>query len=118
MSTNLKYPYNWGRNHVQTFVEKHARGTYFLARLLGVSPGDLRVQLTIVLCQGNSVRWESLKHVIKYLEDYSSDDMRRLSDRERYLILKYYKVLAENEVLDEKSYSEALDTLRSNFLSY
>lgn len=111
MSTNLKYPYNWGRTIVQEFVEQYARGTYFLAKMCGLSAGDLRMRMTLVLCSGNSVKWESLKRMVLLMSDWDNSDYAKFSPNERRLVLKYYRYLAEDDVLDEKSVSGAIDNV-------
>lgn len=118
MSTHskLKYPYNWGRDRVQPFVEKYARGTYNLARLVGIAPGLVRHMLIMSLCTGNSLRWEVMKFLIK---DLCGDDpaaYRRLSNAERKQLYKYLLYSSENRVLDEKIAQKSLDMLRQRTL--
>lgn len=117
-SEKLRYPYNWGRTQVQGFVEKYARGTYFLAKIVGCSPGEIRHGLIMTLCRGSSVRFESLKRVIKYLDIEDAGVYDRYTEVEQKLLYKYYLYLAENEYLDEKKQVEALDTARSFDLGF
>ena len=114
----LKYPYKWGCDKVQPFVEKYARGTGYLAELLGEDAVKVRRALVLVLCRGNSLRFESLKKLIKVLDRYDPGDFRRFSAKERKLLYKYYLYLAEDEALDEKSMRKGLDTTRNSFLSF
>lgn len=120
MSTfpKLKYPYNWGVDKVQPFVEKYARGTGFLAEILSRSATDVRRGLVLVLCRGNSVRFESLKKLIKTLDRYDPSDFRRFSGKERKLLYKYYLFLAEDEAIDSKIAREALDSTRNEVLPF
>lgn len=117
-SHRLRYPYNWARGQVQGFVEKYARGTYFLARLVDLTPGEIRMKLTMTLARGNSLRFESFKRAIKYLEDYSNAEISRFTPEERRLLLKWIVYLSEDDVLDEKSSSEPLDNLSQRKLSF
>lgn len=114
----LKYPYNWGVGKVQPFVEKYARGTGYLAELLSEDANKVRRALVLVLCGGNSLRFESLKRLIKELDRYEADDFRRFSAKERKLLYRYYLYLAEDGALDDKISQMAVDTARSNFLSF
>lgn len=118
MSTHLKYPYRWGAQHVQSFIEKYARGTYFLARLLDISPGEVRHGVVLTLCKGNSIKFESLKRCIKLLEDYSIQDLARFSVKERKLLYKWYVVMCEEDELDARIARDALDMVGNHFLSF
>lgn len=119
MSTlsKLKYPYRWGAGIVNGFVEKYARGTFFLARILDVSPGEVRHALVIVLCRGNSIRFESLKRVIKNLDTMESRDIARFSAEERKLLYRYYLYLAQDDAIDREIERKALDMGQNNFLN-
>ncbi|MBA7550015.1 hypothetical protein ES705_42520 [subsurface metagenome] len=101
MSTTLHYPYHWGKGVVQPFVEKYARGTYYLAKLLGIAPGVLRHYLILILCSGNSLKYEGLKKLIKQNDLYYEDDLSRYSDGERELLYKRLRSMGEDVVLDE-----------------
>lgn len=105
----LKYPYNWGRTVVQEFIERYGRGSYFLAKLLDITPGEVRHGLIMRLCRGDQIRFEAIKRMIKLLSDYSAEEIKRFSAEERKLLYKYYLYLCENEVLDEKDSSKAID---------
>lgn len=118
MSTNLKYPYNWGRNITQSFVEKYPRGWYNLCRLRDISPGDMRVSFTMVLCRGNSVRFESLKRAIKVLEDYDPHDILGFSIKERVLLHRWIVYLCEEDELDARIARDALDSLQNKTLPF
>lgn len=104
MSTHqLKYPYQWAKVPVNSFVEKYARGTYNLSLLTDYPPGMIRHRLCLCLAKGNSLLWESIKRVIITLEDYHGDDLRHLSDENRRLLYKNLRYDAENSVLNEKN---------------
>ena len=116
MSTNLKYQYHWAQDVVNRCVEKYSRGTYNLARILDIPPGELRHLLTLVLARGHSLKWEALKHVIKYLERDRWADLKVLSDDDRKLLYKYVLYMATDDALDAKTTHEALDYLRQSVL--
>lgn len=114
--SSLKYSYRWAKDPVNAFVEKYARGAYFLSRLLGISPGELRHLLVMTLCHGKSLRFESFKRAIKLMEDYSAEALARFSVAERKLLYKWIVYLAEDIELDRKIELDALDTLQNRFL--
>lgn len=111
MSTQpkLKYPYRWGRDAVQDFVERYARGTYFLGLLLDISPGEVRHYLILVLCHGRSVQFESVKRVIKTLETYRKEDLTRYSPEDRKRLYKCLLYLAQDDEIDYKTWRDGLD---------
>lgn len=114
MSTNrLKYPYHWGRGIVDSFVEKYSRGTYFLSRLWGKDKSDVRHELVIALCRGNSMKYESLKRVVKVLEQYTKADIDRFSYAEKRMLSNYLEILAQDDELDSRIEREAIDTWRN-----
>lgn len=110
MSTKLKYPYSWGKEPVNAFVEKYARGTYFLAKLLDTSPGKIRHGLILVICSGNSLQFEAVKRVIKTLEGYSSKDLERIGPKDRKLLYKYLLWFAQDDQLDSDFTKKGIDT--------
>jgi len=114
----LQYPYKWCWSEVQKFVEKYARGTYFLGKLLDLPVGEVRHGLTMALALGKSVKFEALKKTIKYLESSTIDEIKRYTPEERKLLYRYYVYLSTDEVLDEKNPANSIDMLRQNFLSY
>ena len=120
MSTipKLKYPYNWGRTQVNAFVEKYARGTYFLGKLLGISPGDIRHGLIILLCRGNNTKFRVVKRVIVMLSDYDTETIRRMDEASRRSLYDCLRVDCENAVLDEKSLWEGLDRSQNRVLDF
>lgn len=113
MSTNLKYPYQWGKTPVNAFVEKYARGTYYLAHILDISPGDVRHKLILTVCSGRSVQFESVKRVIKTLESYTWDQVKRFSATDKKLLYKYLVWFAQDSVLDENITKKGLDSFRN-----
>lgn len=115
-SEKFRYPYAWGRDVVGKFVEKYARGTYFLSRILDRSPGDIRHGLIVVLCRGNSLRYESIKSLIKTLDREEDGVFRSLTVEDRKLLYKYYLFLAEDFVMDEKSAQRAIDSIKQRRL--
>lgn len=100
MSTTLQYPYRWGKKPVNAFVEKYARGTYILAKMLDISPGLVRHGLIMWLCSGNSLRYEALKRVIKGLNDNQWVDYKPLDKATRHELYKRLLWMAEDEALD------------------
>jgi hypothetical protein len=108
-SYQLKYPYNWGRDIVNEFVEKYARGTYFLARMLDVPAGNVRHGLIVVLCRGNSLQFESLKRLIKQIDRDPPDYIAQLDAQNRKLLYKRYLWMAQDEALDVMTEKKGLD---------
>ena len=111
MSSNLKYPYRWCATQVNNFVEKYGRGTYFLAKLLECSPGEVRQSLVMWLAKGNNIRFEALKQVIKYMNTYTADDVRKVKVKDREALYKCYLYIAEDDVLDEKNINSTIDNM-------
>lgn len=109
---DLKYPYEWGRNPVNNFVEKYPRGTYILAKLWDVPPGIVRHTLIRSLCKGNSLRYEAFKRVIKALDQYEMDDIKRISETYHQALYRLTEILAEDDVIDGEMYRKGLDTFR------
>jgi len=109
MSTKPKliYPYSWGRNIVNTFVEKYPRGTWNLAKLTAISPGEVRHQLIILVCTGNELKFGAMKRVIKCLCDYAPEDLKRLSFLSRAVLHKYLVLMGE----DSEFYSRIDNTV-------
>lgn len=118
MSTNLRYPYNWGKTVVNPFVERYGRGHKNLAKLLDIMPWEARHMMIMALCRGSSVRFDSFKRVIKLLEDYTDEDLSRFTREERILLYKYVVYLSENDALDEKIANLAIDSISQRKLSY
>jgi len=113
VSTKLKYPYRWGREPVNAFVEKYPRGTYFLGKLLSINPGEVRHYLVLTICSGNSLKYEAVKRVIKVLEGYSAEDINKLSVEDRKLLYKYLVWFGQDETLDGNFTKRGLDSFRS-----
>jgi len=111
LSTQLKYPYRWGKTVVNEFVEKYARGTYFLAQMVNSSPGVIRHALIMTLCRGLSLKFEALKRMIKLLDSEEKDIYSQLDLPDRKLLYKYYLYLAEDDEIDARIEGEALDSL-------
>lgn len=118
MSSSFKYSYSWSRETVNRFVESYSRGWYNFARILDIPPGELRCKLSEVLASGNSVRWESVKRVIKSLSGYHPDDLKKFSKAESELLYKNLLYLAENDALDVKSDRDTIDSLRQQRLDF
>jgi hypothetical protein len=116
LSTKLKYPYNWGRSVVQAFVEKYARGTYIFARLVNLSPGEVRHYLILILCSGNNLKWESLKREIMMCCNYESGDIGHLGVSGRKALHKCLYDSAVNNQLDLVNPLEAIDSTRTHEL--
>lgn len=109
----LKYPYNWGRIVIQKFVESYPRGWYNFCRLRDIAPGNMRVLVTLALCRGNSVRFESIKRAIKVLEDYDGESLSRFSLKEKRLLYRWIVYLCEEDELDAREAREGLDIIRN-----
>lgn len=118
MHHTLKYPYKWGKNVVNRFVESSPRGYYFLARLLDIEPGMLRHWMILILCRGHSVRFEALKRVVKILDDYDDAWITRLSPAEKKDIYTYVKYLAEDDEIDARIRRNAVDRLNQMNLPF
>ena len=112
MSTHrLKYAYQWAKDPVSSFVEKYARGTYNLSKLVNLAPGLVRHYCCLTIARGNSLKWEALKRVIIALEDYSADDIKAMPDYARELLYKNLVYLAENDEIDFRIARKAIDNL-------
>lgn len=103
ISPNLKYPYQWAKRPVNAFVEKYARGTYNLSLITGVAPGLIRHRFCLILAKGNSLRWESIKQVVKVLDQDNPEDYRQLDDVTRHNYFKNLLYVEENRLLDENT---------------
>ena len=102
MSTDFKYPYRYGADVVNEFVEKYARGANYLSDLLGISPGELRHYLTICFCRGVSFKWERIKALIKMNEYESRQSLKKYTDSQKIQLYKRLLWVAEDEVLQKK----------------
>lgn len=109
MSTLLKYPYKWGKEVVNAFVEKYPRATWNTSQIMNLSPGELRHRLIMTLCKGNSVRFEAMKTMVILMKDYDREDLARFSQKERQLLYKYLLYLCDDAALDEKIRRQAID---------
>ncbi len=107
---NLVYTYRWGWHVVGQFVEKYPRATRNFAKIVGLAVGEVRHFLTVILCKGQSTKWEAIKHVILGVNDYDDADIKRLTNKQRKLLYKYLLVLGVDDVLDEKKLPRALDS--------
>lgn len=116
MSYKLKYPFRWGRDIVNAFVEKYARGFKNMAMLCGMVPDDLRYDLIICLCIGKNVKFENVKLVIKTLEDYTVNDLKGFSHEDRKLLYKYLVMITQDAALDTEIARETLDNTRQRKL--
>lgn len=117
-SQKFKYPYTWGRDQVNPFVEKYDRGTRNLANICEASVAKVRHGLIVVLCSGSSLRFESLKALIKALDQHPVDYVDRLSSQERKLLYKYYLYYAEDGLILAKNPHKALDIARQEELRF
>lgn len=109
MSTKLKYPYHWGTRIVNALVEKYARGTYYLAKLVNIPPGQLRHYLVLLLCSGNSVKWEAIKRLIIYNQGNSTEELSKYSIEDRKELYRRLVVICTDDVLDNAWMLEGLD---------
>ena len=109
MSTLLKYPYKWGVGIVNALVEKYARGTYYLSRLLDIAPGELRHYLVLLLCSGNSVKWESVKRLIIYNQGNNPSELDAYSPGIRKELYRRLVAMATDDVLDDAWQLKGLD---------
>jgi hypothetical protein len=98
----LKYSWDWSTDVVFKFVERYARGTYFLAKMCEIPADQVIYYLTKALSSGNSVKFKAFKCMIKSFDSERFDDYKRLSRTERLNYLKYVKWMAEDAVLDEE----------------
>lgn len=118
MAQTSRYSYSWAKGVVNTFVEKYARGTYNLARMLNLSPGELRHSMVLCLASGNSLKWRALKRAVVYASGYSEDDIKAIPVSERKTLYKCLYTLAVYDQLDEKNMHSTLDTLRQKRLEF
>lgn len=83
------YSYEWGQNVVQAFVERYARGTYFVAKMLDISHEDLCFRLIEEVRLDIQQDWEASKIVIKRScrEHFRDFDHIGVKERRKYLSL-------------------------------
>lgn len=108
MSSDLKYPYQWGKNVINDFVESYPRGTEYLAKLLGKSAGELRHSLIIVLCSGKHMKYKALKRMVKENDVNTPSDYRHLDEAEKIILYKCLYAKAIDDVLDQLNADEDL----------
>ena len=101
MSTTLQYPYRWGKTIVQKLVESYPRGTDYLAELLCIARKDMLHLLNLLLCSGNSVKWEGIKRLIKYNETNSTDELKAYTPEIRRQLYKRLVSLCIDDYLDD-----------------
>lgn len=111
MSTTLKYPYRWGVKPVNKLVESYPRGTKYLAFLLGIPLKDMRHLLVLLICSGNSVKWEGVKRLIKYNETNSTDELKAYSRETRKILYKRLVSLCIDDYLDDAWQLYGLDNM-------
>ena len=116
MSNKLLYPYKWGKTIVNKLCESQDRGTRNFAEIVGISTYDLRHFLTLVICSGNSVKWESIKLLIKGLGDYERGDLSSLSLKEKKELYKCLRKIYDDKALDRLIARDAIDTLNQHRL--
>lgn len=120
MSTpsNLKYSYSWAKGPVNMFVEKYARGTYFLAKMLGISAGELRHGLVLILASGNSLKFEALKRAIKVFDRDGEYKISHWSDKDKKLLYKWYLKMSIYDEIDSKDDRDILDKAQNQDLLF
>ena len=100
MSPTYKYSYDWAQCVVEAFMEKYARGSYFISQMLYMKHQDLARYLIHNVRLGRQTRWEVTKRVIKQADRMNPKDFKKLSLQDRQNYLTYMKWSAENEFLD------------------
>ena len=114
MSTKLQYSYKWGCTVVNNFVEKYARGTDYLCKLLYIPHTEIRHLLVLLLCSGNSVKWEAIKRLIIYNQGNDTAELDAYDEKTRKLLYKRLVQICTDDVLDDAWLLKGLDN--SNFL--
>lgn len=107
--TETKYPYKWGQEVVEKFVEQYSRGTSFLAYMLGISREKCIKLLILRVCQDNQLRWRTMKRTIKLCERENAADYQAISLRNRRFYLTTVMHNCESEELDRLIAEESLD---------
>lgn len=101
MSTRPIYSYQWAQSVVEAFLEKYARGAYFISRMAGISYQKLARYLIYLVSCDRQTKWEVMKRMIKRANRENFKDFATLDIEMRQKYLKYEKYDCENSVLDD-----------------
>jgi len=112
----LVYPYRWCAKRIEMFVEKYARATYLFGKCIGLSAGEVRHFLTLSMARGNSLQFESFKRAVKVFSDYTVEDIKRYSEKERKLLHKWIVSMCVDDELDERIAVSAIDNAQNHRL--
>lgn len=100
------YSFAYARVAVESFVEKHARATIFLA---GIYESDNKafVRRLVMLFQYRNRAWNQYRDLIKWVDfDYRMDEIRGLPEENRLDYLKSVKSLVDDyDIFEKNSYS-------------
>jgi hypothetical protein len=97
---DFKYPYKWGEGIIQDFIERYPRATDFLCKMAEIDVKEFRFVMVKAICNGNQVRFEALKRLIKRCNEEVFESYKHLPLKERLLYLTYEKWNCEDEALD------------------
>jgi len=113
VSTKLQYAYRWGVKQVNPFVEKYSRGTDYLAELLEIDRNQIRHLLTLLICSGNSVKWEAVKLLIKRSDREPIEPLSYYSADEKKALYMRLRGICEGDVIYNSSSLFWLDSDRN-----
>lgn len=105
----LKYPWGWSVDICLPFLERYRRGTGIVADMLDLPVDKVESLVIQRLAEGNSIRFQAIKKVIKEAEDYDQGELKRIQTADTKLLFKRLLWIAEGEVLEEKHRQLDLD---------
>lgn len=105
----VRYSYQWAQETVQKFTERYARGTYFVANMLGICHEEFCSRLILEIRLANQSEWEASKRVIKACKNANFRDYKHIEvgDRRKYLTI--VKVNAKEDYLSDHFAQNELD---------
>lgn len=95
----MSYSYPFSRDVVYSFRDSYPRGCMILRILSGRSTRDINEYL-IKCFQSHQLRWRSMKALIKMLDDYHYQDIKKLSKAEGKQMLSKLLQYADDFALD------------------
>lgn len=94
------YPLEYSRDIVESFVQKYARATIYIAKRCGMSPRDFKWSL-IKLFRFNNGRWNSVRDTVKYVQRWQLwEEAGRYDFTAFQKYLTCVKTLAEDNLMD------------------
>ncbi len=93
------YSYEFSRNAVWAFVEKHPRGCRNLAIFTNIEKPRI-INRLVGLFQRYPLRWNSMKKVIKWMDDYDFLDIQGIPMDAKRAYFARVLYICEEEVID------------------